>query len=233
MDEIGVVELTILAGVAKLLVVLLHEVLNDHLLDIFWELSDVNLRSLDLHEQRVVRQTQLLMLLVLAGRAPVNLGRWILQLVAVVLFHRVLLALVSYLAGVEVAGLGVQGHQHVSFEQLSLLGLGVLPVAVLQLEHVILLLDLGVQHGANSRKLEVVGDVPIFKSLLYFLLENDQFVLHFGVDVPLVVRWPKTPKGIANNVAEARLLVPENVIPELREDVLPLLQLLPDLLLLA
>lgn len=106
-------------------------------------------------------------------------------------------------------------------------------MAFLNFQHVVLFLDLGMKDRPNSRKLEVVGDVSIFKSLLYFLLENDQFVLHFGVYVSLIIRWPKTPEGIANNVAEPRLLVPKNVVPKLRENVLPLLQLLSYLLLLA
>ena len=68
--------------------------------------------------------------------------------------------------------------------------------------------------------------------MLYFLLENDQFVLHFRIDVSLLIRWPKSPESIADDVAEAcRLFIAKNVIPQLRKYVLPLLQLLPDLLL--
>ena len=77
-----------------------------------------------------------------------------------------------------------------------------------------------------------MGNVSIFESLLDLLLENDQFVLHFRIDVALVVCGPEAPEGVANDVAEAGLLLAEDVLAELRQYVLPLQQLLADLLLL-
>lgn len=144
-----------------------------------------------------------------------------------------LLTLVSDLARVEVTRLGVQGHKHVSLDYVAFLRFDFCSLSFLGLQHVVLLLDLAVQHGTDSWKLEVVGDIPVFKSLFYLLLENDQFVLHLRIDVPLIIGWPKSPKGIADYVAESRLLLAKYVVPKLRQYVLPLLQLLPYLLLLS
>ena len=86
--------------------------------------------------------------------------------------------------------------------------------------------------STDSWKLKILGDVPIFKSLFDLLLEYDQFVLHLGVDVAFVISGPEAPEGVADDVAEACLLFSEDVLSELGQDVLPLQQLLPDLLLL-
>ena len=95
-----------------------------------------------------------------------------------------------------------------------------------------LFLNLAVQRCPDSWKLKIVGNVSIFKSLLDLLLEYDQFVLHLGIDVALVIGGPEAPEGVANDVAEARLLLTKDVLSELRQDVLPLQKLLSDLLLL-
>ena len=106
-------------------------------------------------------------------------------------------------------------------------------MASLDLDLVVLLLKLGVQRRPNARELEVFCDVFIFKSLLYLFLEYHQLVLHLRVDVPFVVCGPEAPESIADDVAEARLLLfAEDVLPQLRQDVLPLLQLLPYFLLM-
>ena len=67
-----------------------------------------------------------------------------------------------------------------------------------------------------------MGNVSIFESLLDLLLENDQFVLHFWIDVALVVCGPEAPEGVANDVTKACLLLSKDVLSELRQDVLPL-----------
>ena len=95
-----------------------------------------------------------------------------------------------------------------------------------------LFLNLAVKCSTDSWKLKILGDVPIFKSLFDLLLEYDQFVLHLGIDVALVIGGPEAPKGVANDITKACLLLSKDVLSELRQDVLPLQQLLPNLLLL-
>ena len=75
----------------------------------------------------------------------------------------------------------------------------------------ILLLNLAVQRCPDSWKLKILGYLSIFKSLLDLLLENDQFVLHLGIYVALVISGPKAPEGVANDISEARLLLPKDV----------------------
>lgn len=85
-----------------------------------------------------------------------------------------------------------------------------------------LFLNLAVKCSTDSWKLKILGDVPIFKSLFDLLLEYDQFVLHLGIDVALVIGGPEAPEGVANDVTKACLLLSKDVLSELRQDVLPL-----------
>ena len=230
LNEVGVVELVAsLAGVAtQLAIVLLHEVLDDHLLHILGQLRYVNLGALEFHSHRLLSLVRVLKII---SYELFYFGRWILQFCVVVLLDG--LALIPHLA--QVAWLRLQRHEHFPIQPLPLLRLdGASFLVSWCFRYRVLFLNLSMQLRSFPRKLEVGGDVPIFKSLLYLLLENDQFVLHLRVDVPLLIRRPKAPEGIANDVAEASLLlVAEDVLPQLGQDVLSLLQLLLDFLLLS
>ena len=147
---------------------------------------------------------------------------WVLKSVVVALLDDRLLALVPYLAGAEVPWLRPESHQHVSVEDFSLLRLRVLLLVALLFQEAMLFLNLAVKCSTDSWKLKILGDVPIFKSLFDLLLEYDQFVLHLGIDVALVIGGPEAPEGVANDVAKACLLLSKDVLSELRQDVLPL-----------
>jgi hypothetical protein len=93
--------------------------------------------------------------------------------------------------------------------------------------------QLHVEGTSDSWELEASCNFPTFESLLYLFLENNQFVLHLRVNVPLLVAGPKSPKSITNDIAEACLFLSKYVLPQLCEDILPLLQLLSNFLVLS
>lgn len=96
------------AEVAGQVVVLLKQVLNHLLLDILWQLCDVDLRSLDLHAHRVLR----VRFQIRGGGlgSVVGLCYRVLKSVVVALLDDWLLALVPYLAGAEVPWLRPESH---------------------------------------------------------------------------------------------------------------------------
>lgn len=52
------------------------------------------------------------------------------------------------------------------------------------------------QLAAHPRELKVLRDLFRLEPGCYLLLKDDQLGLHFGVDVPLLVSRPETPKGV-------------------------------------
>lgn len=120
--KVRLVEPVLLAEFANLVRVLLHEMLDDHFLDVLWQLCDVNLRALEFHAQLQVSWVDLVLSIVAGGRGQVRLPSCrVLQFVAVVLLHGLLLALVTYLAHVPVPSLSLQRHQHFSIQSFPLL----------------------------------------------------------------------------------------------------------------
>ena len=98
---------------------------------------------------------------------------------------------------------------------------------VLRLDEVVLVVQLLVELAADPRELEVKGNFPVVEARAYFLLKDNKFVFHLGVDVPLFVGGPETPEGVGNHVAVLCLLLDtENVGSEFLKDVLALHELL-------
>lgn len=87
----------------------------------------------------------------------------------------------------------------------------------------ILSCDLLVLLRVEPREAKVGGDVATLESLLYFLLEDNELVFHFRVDISLVISRPEAPKSIADYVTEASFpFLTENIMPQLRQDLLSL-----------
>lgn len=144
LHEIRMVQnVTITAEIASQVVILLKQVLNHLLLHIFWQFCDVNLRSLNFHAHRIlcvlslIRCGGLIHLLGFRGR--------ILKSIRMALLDRRLLALVPYLAGVEIAWLRPQRHQHVAVHHFPLLRFRILFLLALLFQKAVLLLNLTMQ----------------------------------------------------------------------------------------
>lgn len=89
------------------------------------------------------------------------------------------------------------------------------------------------QSCANSRKLKIIVNFFIFKSLFDFLFKNNKFILHLWIDVSFFIRWPKSPKSITNNISKSGFLFfSKNIFSQLNQDLLPLHQLQSLLLLI-
>ena len=94
------------------------------------------------------------------------------------------------------------------------------------LEEAVLVLQFLMEGRPNSWEREILWDLSFFKASLDFIFENNELLLHFWVDVSLLVSGPKSPERIANDITLGRLhLLAEYVLSKLQKDVLPLKKL--------
>ena len=94
---------------------------------------------------------------------------------------------------------------------------------LLLLEEAVLVLQFLVEGRPYSRECKVLWNFSFFKASFDFVFENYKLLLHFRVDISLLVSGPKSPEGIANDISLGRLhLLAEYVLSKLQKDVLPL-----------
>jgi len=87
---------------------------------------------------------------------------------------------------------------------------------ILLVEKVVFLIKLAMEVRAYSRKFKRIRNLFFLKSGFNLVLEGYELVFHLGVDVSVIVWWPKSPEGITNNISKPGLLFnPKNVLPQL------------------
>ena len=98
---------------------------------------------------------------------------------------------------------------------------------ILWLNKIIFVMQLLMKVRTMPWKFKVVSYFLGFKSCGDFLFENDKFVFHFRINIPLFLSWPESPKGIADNVSFLGLFFDaENVISKFHQNILSLNKLL-------
>ena len=75
----------------------------------------------------------------------------------------------------------------------------------------------------DPREFKIGLNLFSFKSRGNFLFEDDQFIFHFWINIPLILSRPESPKCVANDVSFARFLFsPKDIISKFDKIVLTL-----------
>lgn len=80
-------------------------------------------------------------------------------------------------------------------------------ILTLKFQIIILFLKRYMKWSSDSWKLKFIINIFILKPLLNFLFENNELILHFRIDIPLFIRRPKSPEGIAHYISKSCFLL--------------------------
>ena len=79
---------------------------------------------------------------------------------------------------------------------------------------IVFLKQFSVESCTKSRHSKSFWYISTFKSLFNFLFENYKLILHFRINIPFIISWPKSPECITDNITmSSSLFSAKNVFP--------------------